>query len=101
MIPFEEALGVTLRRMGLAEPALMVDITAEWRDVAGATWAARAVPLYIRGGVLVVEAVDRGGVSFLKYGVAELERRLRDRFGPGVIEKVEVRPPQHRQGGGR
>lgn len=93
MIPFDEALGATLRRMGLVEPSLMLELSQDWEAIAGQTWATKAVPLYIRGGVLVVEAVDRGGVDFLRYGVTELERRLVARFGPGVIDRVELRPP--------
>jgi hypothetical protein len=98
VIPFEDVLGAALRRMGLAEPELMLELTREWAAIAGPTWATKAVPIYVRGGVLVVETVDRGGGAFLRYGVSELERRLSDRFGPEVITKVEIRSPR-RPGG--
>lgn len=93
MIPFGDALGAALRRMGLAEPGLMLELTEEWATIAGEPWATQAVPLYVRGGVLVVESVDRAGGAFLRYGVSELESRLDARFGPGTITKVEIRPP--------
>lgn len=96
MIPLEEALGATLRKLGLAEPALMLQIAGEWGEVAGEPWATRAVPLYLRGGVLVVETLDRGGAAFLRYGAADLERRLADRYGSATIRSVEVRPPTSR-----
>lgn len=96
MIPLEEVLGATLRKLGLAEPAVMLQITGEWAEVAGEPWATRAVPRYLRGGVLVVETRDRGGAGFLRYGAADLERRLADRYGPETIRSVEVRPPSTR-----
>lgn len=93
MIPFEEALQATLNKLGLGEPAIMLEIRREWEEMAGPTWATKAVPLYLQRGVLVVEAVDRSGLSFLRYGVAELERRLAKRFGPEVVSQVDLRPP--------
>lgn len=98
MIPFEDALGETLRKLGLAEPALMLDLETEWSDLAGEPWNSRARPLFVRSGVLVVEASDPGAVAFLRYGVAELQRRLADRFGREVISGVEIRPPSRRRG---
>lgn len=93
MIPFEEALAATLHKLGLGEPAVMLEIRREWEEMAGPTWATKAVPLYLQRGVLVVEAVDRSGLSFLRYGVAELEARLVERFGSEVVRQVDLRPP--------
>lgn len=97
MIPFEEALGETLRKLGIAEPALMLDLQTEWAELAGEPWVSKSTPLFVKGGVLVVEATDPGAVAFLRYGVAELEQRLRDRFGGDTLSRVEIRPPQRRR----
>lgn len=96
MIPFGDALGATLRSLGLAEPALMLRIQEEWEELAGEPWTTKAVPLYLRQGVLVVEAKDRTAVAFLRYGLGELERRLGARFGPEIVQSVEIRPPGRR-----
>lgn len=93
MIPFEEALQATLNKLGLGEPAVMLEIRREWEEMAGPTWATKAEPLYLQRGVLVVEATERSGLSFLRYGVAELERRLAERFGSEVVGQVDLRPP--------
>lgn len=98
MIPFEDALGETLRKMGLAEPALIMDLEAEWPELAGEPWSSKSRPLFVRSGVLVVEANDPGAVAFLRYGVSELQRRLGERFGAEVVSLVEVRPPRRRRG---
>ena len=98
MIPFDEALAAAMDRMGLGEPALMLDLRREWPELAGEPWASKATPLYVKSGVLVVEAADPGAVAFLKYGVMELERRLAERFGGSAVQRVEVRPSPRRQG---
>lgn len=92
MIPFDSALNDTLAKLGLAEPALMAEVTTEWAQVAGQPWADSARPVYLRQGTLVVEAHRRGGVALLRYGVTELVRRLGERFGD-AIQDVEVKPP--------
>ncbi|MGA7270444.1 MAG: DUF721 domain-containing protein [Acidimicrobiia bacterium] len=97
MIPFEDALGQTLRKMGLAEPALMLDLETEWSELVGEPWSSKARPLFVRSGVLVVEASDPGAVAFLRYGVGELQRRLGNRFGEDVVSRVEIRPPSRRR----
>lgn len=94
MIPLEDALGESLRRMGLAEPALMLDLNREWASLVGEPWATQTVPLYLKGGVLVVETAERASVSMLRYGVADLRRKLAERFGESVVTDVEIRPPQ-------
>jgi hypothetical protein len=99
MIPFEEALEATLHKLGLAEPAVMLQIRREWEEVAGSPWATQAVPLYLQRHVLVVELQDRAAMSFLRYGVAELEARLANRFGREVVQRVDLRPPGRNPGG--
>lgn len=93
MIPFEDALGAALAKMGLAEPSLMLELVGEWSELAGPAWVGRATPLFVRDRVLVVEATDRGSVAVLRYGVVDLASRLTTRFGADVITGVEVRPP--------
>ncbi len=96
MIPLEEALESTLRRLGLSEPLVMMTIARDWGRIAGPRWAQQARPLYLKVGVLVVEAHDRRGVSFLKYAVAELRHLLVTEFGADTIKDVELRPPSRR-----
>lgn len=101
MIPFDEALTDTFRRLGLGEPGVMMELAAEWSQIAGEPWASKARPVYLRSGVLVVEATVPGAVGFLKYGVAELERRLAERFGRTQVGSVEIRAPRRPARGGR
>lgn len=90
---FEESLGEVFRRLGLPDPVLMSAILEEWEELAGSPWKGRSKPLGVEGRTLVVEASSPSMVAFLRYGEASLLESLRDRFGPRVIERIEVRPP--------
>lgn len=101
MIPFEQALEATLQKLGLAEPGAMLELRKEWAGLAGEPWATRAVPLFLRAGVLTVEVRERTALAFLRYAVGDLERRLAERFGPQVVQRVDLRPPARHLGGSR
>ncbi|MFP3915641.1 MAG: DciA family protein [Actinomycetota bacterium] len=90
MIPFEEALASALNQLGLGEPAVMLEVRREWESVAGAPWVGKAHPSHLQRGVLVVEVSERAHLPLLRYAVADLERRLRDRFGSESVQGVEL-----------
>lgn len=95
MIPFDEALTATLRRLGVGDPDVMFRIRTEWPELAGAPWDSQSRPSHIAGGVLYVEAVVPAAVRFLRYGTEELKNRLCHQLGD-VVERVEVTPPGSR-----
>ncbi len=90
---FSESVDDMFARLGLPDPVVMAGISSEWEDLAGAPWAGRSRPLYIRGKTLVVEASSPSMVAFLRYGETSLLDRLEERFGQGVVQKVDIRPP--------
>lgn len=94
--PFSRSVDDMFRRMGMSDPVLMASIGSEWDKLAGPPWSGRSKPLYIKGTTLVVEAVSGSMVAFLRYGESNLVETLTERFGPGVIDRVDVRPPAMR-----
>lgn len=90
---FSESVDDMFARLGLPDPVVMAGISSEWDDLAGAPWAGRSQPLYIRGKTLVVEASSPSMVAFLRYGETSLLDRLEERFGEGVVQKVDIRLP--------
>ncbi len=94
--PFSESLADVFTRLGLPDPVLNGELVEEWKDLAGQPWVGRSHPLYVKGKTLYVEASSPSGVAFLRYGIANLLEVLEHRFGTGVIEGVEVVPPQRR-----
>lgn len=93
MSSFGSAMKDMFRRLGLPDPLLVGRIRDEWEDFAGQPWVGRSKPVTIQGTTLVVEASSPSLVAFLKYGSEDLLEAITTRFGPGVIDKVDVRPP--------
>ncbi|MEE8376316.1 MAG: DUF721 domain-containing protein [Acidimicrobiia bacterium] len=91
--PFSESLNDVFARLGLPDPVLMSHVNSEWEALAGKPWVGRSKPMFVRGRTLVVEASGPSMVAFLRYGEASLLQALKERFGKGVIDSIEVVPP--------
>ena len=91
--PFAESLNDVFARLGLPDPVLMSQVSDEWEAIAGKPWVGRSKPMFVRGRTLVVEAAGPSMVAFLRYGEASLLETLKERFGEGLIDSIEVVPP--------
>ena len=91
--PFADSINDVFARMGLPNPVVMSELVDEWEDLAGNPWVGRSRPLYIRGTTLVIEASAPSMVAFLRYGQTSLVETLKERFGVGLIDSVEVVAP--------
>ena len=90
---FQRSLEEVFQRLGLPDPVLVSQIKDEWEELAGTPWSGRSQPLFVQGKTLIVEAASPSTVAFLRYGEAALIEALVGRFGEGVIDSIEVRPP--------
>ncbi|HET9258634.1 MAG TPA: DUF721 domain-containing protein [Acidimicrobiia bacterium] len=90
---FSDSVDDMFRKMGLPDPVVMAALSSEWDELAGTPWTGRSRPLYIRGRTLVVEASSASMVAFLKYGQVGLLESLSARFGDGIIDSIDIRPP--------
>lgn len=98
MIPLEEAIEATLKKLGLREPTVMMDLSRDWDEFAGEPWSGVTRPLYLRHGTLVIEVLSPPAMGFLRYGVTEMERRLAETYGKDTIAGVELRAAARRPG---
>jgi len=96
--PFAESVDGMFRRMGISDPVVMSAIISEWDELAGPPWSGRSKPLYIHDMTLVVEAASASMVAFLRYGASSLVSVIEARFGAGIVNDVDVRPPSDRRG---
>ncbi len=90
---FEVSLAEVFRKMGLPDPIVMSQLMDEWDTLAGEPWKGRSRPIVLKGKTLIVETSAPSMVALLRYGKASLLEALIERFGPGVIDQIEVRPP--------
>lgn len=91
---FSQSVDEMFTRLGLPDPTVMAAVSGDWEALAGAPWAGRSKPLYIRGTTLVVEASSASMVAFLRYGESSLLETLAERLGEGVIQKVDIQVPR-------
>ena len=78
--------------------------TARWQQIVGAHIAAHVsvgtfTPLD-RGGELVVQADTQEWAVQLRYLVPQIQRRIDEEIGPGVVTRLEVRGPGRRGNNG-
>ncbi|MGH8875060.1 MAG: DUF721 domain-containing protein [Acidimicrobiia bacterium] len=92
-----EALGSTLAEvlagLGMVDLEVVLALSREWPGLAGELWAEHSRPVVLRDGELTVEAAGPAALPLLRYATGELQRRLDQRFGEGVVESIRVRPP--------
>lgn len=69
-------LGELLRSRNLDEPLRIYEIQRRWRELVGATTAARSWPASLRQGVLVVHVADSTWVQELSYLKAQLLQKV-------------------------
>ena len=94
--PFSDSLDQVFARLGLPDPIVISQIAGQWDEMAGNPWSGRSKPLYVRDQILVVEASAASMVAFLRYGEKSLLETLSERFGEGVVIRIEVIPPKDR-----
>lgn len=98
MTPLEEAIEATLRKLGLGEPTVMMDLSRNWDEFAGEPWTGVTRPLYLLHETLVIEVLSPPAMGFLRYGLGEMERRLAEKYGKDTIAGVELRVVPRRPG---
>lgn len=82
-----------LRRLGMGEVRVLLELQEDWDDIAGRPWAGASRPMGITGGELVVEALDSGSVSLLRYATEALVAAVGERVGSGHVDRIRVVPP--------
>jgi hypothetical protein len=82
-----------LRRLGMGDVRVLMDLQENWDEIAGRPWAEASRPMGITGGELAVEAFDPGVVSMLRYATGSLVKAVEERIGSGHVDRVRVIAP--------
>ena len=86
-----EVMAGILGRLGLGDLRTWAAIRDGWGEIAGPPWDTLSVPVSLHDGVLVVEVVQPGALGMLRYGRSNLERRLAEQLGEGIVDEVRLR----------
>ncbi len=82
-----------LRKLGMGDVQVLLELKEDWDTIAGRPWAGASRPIGITAGELVVEALEPGAVSMLRYATGALVKAVDDRFGKGQVDRVKVIAP--------
>lgn len=93
MVALGEGLGGILARFGLPPIELLEELRSRWRELAGGRWGSQSVPIVVRHGELMVAAVDRRIVRWLRLDSESLVERLEAHFGRGFVTRIRVVGP--------
>ncbi len=93
MADLSGGIGRMLRNLGMGDIRMLLDLQAEWDEIAGRPWAGASRPMGVADGELLVEALDPGTISLLRYATGALVKAVEDRFGPGPVDRIKVVPP--------
>jgi len=93
-----------IRGHGYNAELAVAGVSARWQQIVGAHIAAHVsvgtfTPLD-RGGELVVQADTQEWAVQLRYLVPQIQRRIDEEIGPGVVTRLEVRGPGRRGNNG-
>ena len=88
-----EGLAGILAGLGLPPIEMLEELRSRWGELAGRRWGSQSVPVVVRHGELMVAAVDRRIVRWLRHDTERLMERLAEHFGRGFVTKVRVVTP--------
>ena len=86
-----ESLDRVARAIGGGDSSAMTVVFRHWEACVGASIAAHAEPLSLRGKVLVVAVTEPAWATQLRFVAADILSRLEEVAGRPVAERIEVR----------
>lgn len=88
----------TLIKMGVPGVAASLRIRRQWPDLVSEEWRAKARPLVLEDGRLVVEVVSGMDATLLRYGTAGLVEQLNTALGSRVVTHIALRVARSSRG---
>lgn len=91
--PVASSLDRLLRDRGWTKPLSVAGVVARWRDVVGDQLADHCHPETFEDGALVVRADSSAWAMQVRLLLPQLQRRLEEEVGEGVVDTVTVLGP--------
>jgi predicted nucleic acid-binding Zn ribbon protein len=96
--PVGRSLDRLLRNLGSPKADTVRSVFDDWEEVVGDSLAARAAPVSLRRGRLVVAVPDAAWATQLRFLEPDLIARLREVFGPDEVTAIDIRVRPERRG---
>lgn len=86
--------------MGWRSRIEVSSVLGRWEEIVGSDIAAHCIPQSFDDGELIIAADSTSWATQLKYLLPQIEKRLAEEVGEGVVNKIQVRGPSaHRMRG--
>lgn len=89
-----DVIGFEVRKRGWDQTLSVASITGDWEQIVGPQVAEHCPIESFEGGTLIARADSTAWAQQLQLLLPHIHKRIDERVGPGVVEKVVVRPPQ-------
>ena len=86
-----ESLDKFAKKFGSSSASAMAGLFSRWEELVGASIAAHAKPVSLRGGRLSVEVDSAAWATQLKYMTTELVDRCCAELGAGAVKQIDIR----------
>jgi predicted nucleic acid-binding Zn ribbon protein len=96
--PVGRPLDRPLRNLGAPKAETVRSVFDDWAEVVGESLAARARPVALRRGRLVVAVPDAAWATQLRFLQPQLLARLAEAFGPDEVTAIDIRVRPERRG---
>ncbi|WP_242491787.1 DUF721 domain-containing protein [Actinomyces minihominis] len=89
-----DVLGMESKKRGWTSTLSVASVTADWEEIVGPQVAAHCPIESFEGGTLIARADSTAWAQQLQLLLPHIHRRIDERVGAGVVDKVIVRGPQ-------
>ena len=89
-----DVLGIEVAKRGWDRTLSVASVTGDWEQIVGPQVAQHCPIESFEGGTLIARADSTAWAQQLKILLPHIHRRIDERVGPGIVEKVIVRAPQ-------
>jgi predicted nucleic acid-binding Zn ribbon protein len=96
--PLGRSLDRLLRNLGSPQAETVRSVFDDWAEVVGDGLAARARPVSLRRGRLVVAVPDAAWATQLRFLEPDLLEKLHEAFGPDEVTAIDIRVRPRRGG---
>ena len=89
-----DVLGIEVAKRGWDRTLSVASVTGDWEQIVGPQVAQHCPIESFEGGTLIARADSTAWAQQLQILLPHIHRRIDERVGPGIVEKVIVRAPQ-------
>lgn len=97
----DSAMDRLVTMMGWRSPMQVASVLGRWEEIVGRDIASHCRPQRFVDGVLYIRADSTAWATQMRYLLPQVERRLAEEVGEGVVQSIHIRGPNSPRSGGK